>query len=223
METPAEAPRDSQPASVPEALLLSGTLNFQAKWATMPTPGTRLMPKQRMILATLFLLPTRGCATPPPVVDQPPPIGLCDLALPIFVVEYKKPDDETTKGHPVFCLVTAGKAGGILLAWRSVHSEKIFITVRGTFARIELSQPYEALQFAIFLLRLQKWKESLMDKLAGFSVADFVKKAGDGELEWTKTIQVTSMAKAKGQAEAKAKGKAVAKAKGKSGDATLST
>ncbi|OBZ71171.1 hypothetical protein A0H81_08664 [Grifola frondosa] len=235
------------PAEQPDFTLLPlSELNpHDGIWKSGPVKGMRTTPAQRKLLDD----PLHGGTTVErnvvPMATEPSSIGTCDLALPICVVEYKKPTDDTTKalnqarsyvvscveflsrlgieGHPVFCVVTAGQIGGILLAWRSVCSEKIFIIERNMCA-YRLYQPLEVFQFAIFLLRLQKWKKSLVDQLAELSVADFVKKASDVEMKWTKEIQVKTQEEKEKKEKEKAKEKkkeekeeekAVAKAKGK--------
>ncbi|KAJ7685566.1 hypothetical protein DFH06DRAFT_1158840 [Mycena polygramma] len=97
------------------------------------------------------------------------------LLLPHATAEYKKADKDEGKplnqgrmylvsvasfystlgidDYPFYCLVTSGKLGAVLMAWKSSKQDRIYIMERNV-VKFDISSPIEAFQFATFLLRL---------------------------------------------------------------------
>ncbi|KAJ7159273.1 hypothetical protein C8R43DRAFT_948208 [Mycena crocata] len=104
------------------------------------------------------------------------------LILPHFVAEYKKPAHDQGKAlnqgrmylvsvvsfysalgiddYPFYCLVTSGKVGAILVAWKSTVAKRTYIIDRNAIS-FDISIPVQAFQFASFLLRLRDDQEVL--------------------------------------------------------------
>ncbi|KAJ7714769.1 hypothetical protein DFH07DRAFT_863228 [Mycena maculata] len=104
------------------------------------------------------------------------------LLLPHFVAEYKKSaEDEgkalnqgrmyltsmvafyTTLGvedYPFFALVTSGKVGAILMAWKSSEHCRTYLIERNVRS-FDISSPIQAFHFATFLLRLRDDQKKL--------------------------------------------------------------
>ncbi|KAJ7263684.1 hypothetical protein B0H12DRAFT_1217397 [Mycena haematopus] len=108
-----------------------------------------------------------------------------DLILPHFIVEYKKTDDKdgakalnqgrmylvsmiafyTALGiedYPFFALVTSGKMGAILMAWKSSKHARTHLIERNV-RTFDISSPIQAFHFATFLLRLRDDQTKLKD------------------------------------------------------------
>ncbi|KAJ6490631.1 hypothetical protein C8R47DRAFT_453779 [Mycena vitilis] len=97
------------------------------------------------------------------------------LLLPHATAEYKKADADEGKplnqgrmylvsvvsfystlgidDYPFYCLVTSGKLGAVLMAWKSSKQDKIYVMERNV-VKFDISLPIQAFQFATFLLRL---------------------------------------------------------------------
>ena len=162
-------------------------------------------------------------------------IDWTDLLLPAFVVENKKTDERETKalnqgrmysvsavtflaslgitGYPIYCLITSGSIGGVLVTWHAkaeqvraqflsslpdseltsyVLQQKIYIMERN-IRTFDLSNPIQAFQFATFLLRLREQSEDLRTLFEGKN-DEFIKKAQSHELaSWTKEAQTNSI------------------------------
>ncbi|KAJ7224969.1 hypothetical protein B0H12DRAFT_1328780 [Mycena haematopus] len=111
-----------------------------------------------------------------------------DLILPHFIVEYKKTDDKDgakalnqgrmylvsmvafytalgVEDFPFFALVTSGKAGAILMAWKSSKHAKTYLIERNV-RTFDISSPIQAFHFATFLLRLRDDQKKLKDRVA---------------------------------------------------------
>ncbi|KAF7371662.1 hypothetical protein MVEN_00022200 [Mycena venus] len=106
------------------------------------------------------------------------------LLLPHVVVEYKKPSDTAGKAlnrgrmylvsivsfyvalgiedRPFFCLVTAGKVGVLLMAWKSSKQKKTYLMERNVM-KFDISSPVQAFHFATILLRLRDDQEELKE------------------------------------------------------------
>ncbi|KAJ7147896.1 hypothetical protein C8R43DRAFT_1237086 [Mycena crocata] len=118
-------------------------------------------------------------AGPPSARRHPPPQQIPSfknhLILPHATVEYKKHSETEGKSlnqgrmylvslvsfysvlgiedRPFYCLVTWGKLGAVLMAWKSSTQKQIYLMERN-IRKSDLSSPIEAFQFATFLLRL---------------------------------------------------------------------
>ncbi|KAF7371643.1 hypothetical protein MVEN_00020000 [Mycena venus] len=106
------------------------------------------------------------------------------LLFPHVVVEYKKPSDTAGKAlnrgrmylvsivsfyvalgiedRPFFCLVTAGKVGVLLMAWKSSKQKKTYLMERNVM-KFDISSPVQAFHFATILLRLRDDQEELKE------------------------------------------------------------
>ncbi|KAJ7645789.1 hypothetical protein B0H17DRAFT_1215917 [Mycena rosella] len=104
------------------------------------------------------------------------------LLLPHFVAEYKKSADDEGKAlnqgrmylvsmvafysalgvddYPFFALVTSGKVGAILMAWKSSKHDRTYLIERNV-RNFDISSPIQAFHFATFLLRLRDDQEKL--------------------------------------------------------------
>ncbi|KAJ7161889.1 hypothetical protein C8R43DRAFT_1233455 [Mycena crocata] len=104
------------------------------------------------------------------------------LILPHVVVEYKKRSDTEGKAlnqgrmylvslvafytalgiddRPFYCIVTSGKIGAILMAWKSSKQKQTYLLERNV-RKFDISIPLQAFQFATFLLRLRDDQEQL--------------------------------------------------------------
>ncbi|KAJ7248848.1 hypothetical protein B0H12DRAFT_1234838 [Mycena haematopus] len=123
-----------------------------------------------------------------------------DLILPHFVAEYKKTDDKdgakalnqgrmylvsmvafyTALGvddYPFFALVTSGKTGAILMAWKSSKHGRTYLIERNV-RTFDISSPIQAFHFATFLLRLRDDQKKLKDR-----VKSQLSACGEGERE----------------------------------------
>ncbi|KAJ7093550.1 hypothetical protein C8R44DRAFT_585338, partial [Mycena epipterygia] len=64
--------------------------------------------------------------------------------------------------YPFYCLVTLGKLGSILMAWKSSKKEAgpTYLIERNV-RKFDISSPIQAFHFATFLLRLRDDQEQL--------------------------------------------------------------
>ncbi|KAJ7247886.1 hypothetical protein B0H12DRAFT_1235133 [Mycena haematopus] len=88
--------------------------------------------------------------------------------------------------YPFYCLVTSGKVGTLLMAWRSSTHKQTYLVERNT-RKFDLSVPIEAFQFATFLLRLRDDQEKLKQH-----VEQRLKEGVDQDRlrQWTKCAQM---------------------------------
>ncbi|KAJ6490627.1 hypothetical protein C8R47DRAFT_1045418 [Mycena vitilis] len=140
----------------------------------VPDPATIIL--QDPILQNPFhvnALTVKPLALSPSEVEIKSFEGL--LLLPHATAEYKKADKDEGKplnqgrmylvsiasfystlgidDYPFYCLVTSGKLGAVLMAWKSSKQDKIYVMERNV-VKFDISSPIEAFQFATFLLRL---------------------------------------------------------------------
>ncbi|KAJ7247889.1 hypothetical protein B0H12DRAFT_1303529 [Mycena haematopus] len=88
--------------------------------------------------------------------------------------------------YPFYCLVTFGKVGTLLMAWRSSIHKQTYLVERN-MRKFDLSVPIEAFQFATFLLRLRDDQEKLKQH-----VEQRLKEGVDQDRlrQWTKCAQM---------------------------------
>ncbi|KAJ7601514.1 hypothetical protein B0H17DRAFT_159612 [Mycena rosella] len=131
------------------------------------------------------------------------------LLLPHAVAEYKKSSHTEGKAlnqgrmylvslvafysafgiedYPFYCLVTSGKLGAILMAWKSSKRERTYLIERNV-RKFDVSSPIQAYHFATFLLRLRDDQEQLKRRVEA--------RLKDGGVdrnrlrEWRKSAQV---------------------------------
>ncbi|KAJ7718766.1 hypothetical protein DFH07DRAFT_859911 [Mycena maculata] len=152
-----------------------------------------------------------------------------DLLLPHATAEYKKHADSESKAlnqgrfylisvvsfyaamgiedHPFYNIVTTGKRGAILMAWKSKSTAKadseleelpeIYIMERNVCI-LDISKPLEAFQFATFLMRLREDQEALKKRVQEILDAD-----ATGVVAKTKLWQKASQKKLLPAAKAK--------------------
>jgi hypothetical protein len=107
----------------------------------MPVGKFTVTPQQLKLLHNPLQFPHPIIGTENSNVSEVSVIRSDDLLLPCMLVEYKKFSDSKTKalnrartycvsalsflaaigikGHPIFCLITSGEIGGVMLAWHS--------------------------------------------------------------------------------------------------------
>ncbi|KAJ6572627.1 hypothetical protein B0H10DRAFT_2106578 [Mycena sp. CBHHK59/15] len=135
-----------------------------------------------------FTVTQQDCAIPNiPRKFQEVPSFVGSLLLPHVAVEYKKALDTKAKAlnqgrmyivsvvafyaalgiknYPFYCLVTTGKVGAVLMAWRSSKLERTYIMERN-IRKFDLSSPLQAFHFATFLIRLRADQENLKNNFA---------------------------------------------------------
>ncbi|KAJ7435667.1 hypothetical protein B0H11DRAFT_1755805 [Mycena galericulata] len=62
--------------------------------------------------------------------------------------------------YPFFSLVTLGKLGAILMAWKSSRRKAITYLIERNVRKFDISSPIQVFHFATFLLRLRDDQES---------------------------------------------------------------
>ncbi|KAJ6580198.1 hypothetical protein B0H10DRAFT_2099203 [Mycena sp. CBHHK59/15] len=140
------------------------------------------------LLENPFTVTQQDCAIPDiPRKFQEVPSFVGSLLLPHVAVEYKKASDTKAKAlnqgrmyivsvvafyaalgiknYPFYCLVTTGKVGAVLMAWRSSKLERTYIMERN-IRKFDLSSPLQAFHFATFLIRLRADQENLKNNFA---------------------------------------------------------
>ncbi|KZP28936.1 hypothetical protein FIBSPDRAFT_947334 [Athelia psychrophila] len=157
-------------------------------------------------------------ATPPNAEPEKfePPVPAADaLLLPDLVGEYKKKSGSEMqavnqtrsyliasvtflasigiKDHRVFGLATNGPKGGVLMAWWATKDDRIYIIERDIYT-FNISNPIDAVQFAIFLLRLRADNDKIKKRFADHKErAKTMAKSGNGFERWTKAAQVVDL------------------------------
>ncbi|KAJ7867281.1 hypothetical protein B0H13DRAFT_2065596, partial [Mycena leptocephala] len=122
-----------------------------------------------------------------------------NFVFPHAVAEYKTPDDDEGKAlnqgrmylapiddYPFYYLVTSGKLGAVLMAWRSSKTKQTYLMERNV-RTFNISVPVQAVHFATFLLRLRDDQEKLKRR-----VEERIKEGIDFERlrQWNKSTQV---------------------------------
>ncbi|OBZ71223.1 hypothetical protein A0H81_08968 [Grifola frondosa] len=159
-----------QPDFIP--LPLSELNSHNGTWKSGPMKGMKTTPAERKLLDDLFMVAPQWSAISFPW-------RLSHLLLEHATWHYPSALFNTRNPEKILPRPSI-KPVHILLHRRD--PPRMAFGLFGTLPALEV------FQFAIFLLRLQKWKKSLMDQLAELSVAGFVKKASDarftGPLIW---------------------------------------
>ncbi|KAF7366215.1 hypothetical protein MVEN_00498700 [Mycena venus] len=131
------------------------------------------------------------------------------LLLPHAVAEYKKSSDTEGKAlnqgrmylvslvtfysalgiedYPFYCLVTSGKLGAILMAWKSSNRKRTYLIERNV-RKFDLSSPIQTFHFATFLLRLRDDQEQLKRRVEAKLMEGGVDR--NRLREWRKSVQV---------------------------------
>ncbi|KAK7054038.1 hypothetical protein R3P38DRAFT_2854128 [Favolaschia claudopus] len=132
------------------------------------------------------------------------------ILFPYFIVEYKKKHDTEAKAlnqgrlylialisyyaaldildRPFYVLVTNGPKGALLMGWKSMGSERIYVVERNV-VQFDISTPLGAYHFATFLLRLRE-EQKEFEKILQAKVTELQKGFDFTKFgEWHKTWQ----------------------------------
>ncbi|KAJ6490613.1 hypothetical protein C8R47DRAFT_1214905 [Mycena vitilis] len=168
--TPEPAPSGSKSAlsqSIPGLSSKRGSSG--SKYSERLSPSDLAMLQNPFYAKKASVKPRETLALSPSDVEIPSFDGL--LLLPHATVEYKKAD--TDEGNPLnqgrmylvsvtslystlgiddysfYCLVTSGKLGAVLMAWKSSKQDRIYVMERN-IVTLDISSPIQAFQFATF-------------------------------------------------------------------------
>ncbi|KZP28935.1 hypothetical protein FIBSPDRAFT_1039281 [Athelia psychrophila] len=215
------AGKPTQSSSLPSSTEKS-TPSTQANDGSLRVPGP-IVHKTRARRPSLSNVIDISSIEPPyvaPLNSEPeesdPPVPAADaLLLPDLVGEYKKKSGSEMqavnqtrsyliasvtflasigiKGHRVFGLATNGPKGGVLMAWWATEDDKIYIIERDIYT-FNISNPIDAVRFAIFLIRLRADNDKIRKRFADHKIRkETMAESGNGFERWTKAAQVVDL------------------------------
>ncbi|KAJ6467568.1 hypothetical protein C8R47DRAFT_990401 [Mycena vitilis] len=204
------------------AIDASGGIEQEAKFVRTAASSTAPPAAHKFEVAECLTSPFAVCMTEmsrfrTETRPIPTPFKGKNMLFPHAVAEYKKRTENEGKalnqgrmylvslvsffsalgieGYPFFGVVTSGKQGAVLMAWKSIVTDRTYLIERNV-RKFDISIPIQAFHFATFLLRLRDDQEKLKRLvLAKLKDVDS-KRVGD----WTKFAQVGPDAEAEAEA-----------------------